>query len=66
VNTQTAQSPTVEMDGNKGCPYCGGAASHFLTATDSNRHTSDAEFHCYECPQCGLIFMDSAPHDMSP
>ncbi len=48
------------------CPACGGSGSFLLTATDSNRKTTDKAFDYYTCAGCGLIFMQSPPDDMGP
>jgi len=48
------------------CPYCRSTASHFLSSSDRNRHTTDQVFVYFRCQGCGLIFMKSPPADMSP
>ncbi len=48
------------------CPNCEGEASHFLSATDKNRNTTESKFEYFKCGDCGLMFMDSPPADMAP
>jgi len=48
------------------CPHCRGTAPYFLSSSDRNRRTTRKKFHYYKCDQCGLVFMDSPPSDMSP
>lgn len=66
MGQETSDLGVVEAKLKPGCPYCRGEASHIVSSTDRNRHTTTTNFDYYGCSKCGLIFMDSPPKDMSP
>jgi 2-polyprenyl-3-methyl-5-hydroxy-6-metoxy-1,4-benzoquinol methylase len=62
----TALSNISDSHSERLCPYCNGTSVLLVASSDRNRHTTQVVFDYYSCQQCGLIFMDSPPTDMSP
>lgn len=58
--------PGVESEALHPCPYCSGPSRFFVASTDRNRHTTDVVFSYYQCRDCGLVFMDPIPADLTP
>lgn len=48
------------------CPYCSGIGRFFVSSTDTNRGTTDANFKYYKCTECGLVFMHPIPGNLRP
>ena len=47
------------------CHRCGTPSPLSMRSTDSNRHLSKQTFSYFECPACGLVFLDPVPHDIA-
>src|SRR3954452_24509454 len=62
---ETSATTATATPSGVACPYCQAQASHFLSSSDRNRHTTTEVFEYWRCQGCGLIFMKSPPQDMS-
>jgi SAM-dependent methyltransferase len=56
----------LQADTETPCPHCSGPSSLLVSTTDRNRRTTDRVFNYLACSQCGLVFMQSPPEDLSP
>jgi SAM-dependent methyltransferase len=57
AETQLVQNPL--------CPGCGHLCQLLLKAVDQNRRSSCDEFHYYDCPECGLVYLYPIPRNLS-
>lgn len=48
------------------CPSCRSKAKPFLSAQDINRQITPEVFTYSQCSNCGLVFIDEIPDDMTP
>jgi 2-polyprenyl-3-methyl-5-hydroxy-6-metoxy-1,4-benzoquinol methylase len=57
AETQLAQSPL--------CPDCGYSCKLLLSTVDQDRRSDGNEFHYYDCPACGLVYLCPIPVNLS-
>jgi 2-polyprenyl-3-methyl-5-hydroxy-6-metoxy-1,4-benzoquinol methylase len=53
------------LEQNPLCPNCGHSCQFLLKAADENRRSSCDEFHYYDCPECGLVYLYPVPENLS-
>lgn len=47
------------------CPLCAGVTTHAFTTRDRNRAITQEDFHYRRCADCGVLYLENVPEDLS-